>query len=180
MKTAKSTSVASTFQEIKSRALTHWQEQWNSNQPVILVGAATCGRAAAALEVLQTLRDEVKKRNLDCPVIEVGCMGHCYAEPLVTIRKPGYPPICYAHVNPVIAEKLVRDFILGDDPCLEFVLGALEENNLIPSFTDFPRAKYEKKIILKNCGHLDPEQIGNYVDNCGYAALEKSLKMKPG
>jgi len=171
--------VVSAFQEIKSRAQSHWQELWNDSRAVILVGTATCGRAAGALEVLETLRNEVKKQKLDCPVIEVGCLGHCYAEPLVIISKPTYPPICYGHVNPVIAERLVRDFILGDDPCLEFVLGALEENDLVPSLLDFPRAKYEKKIILKNCGLIDPEQIDHYIAGGGYAALAKALQMEP-
>jgi NADH-quinone oxidoreductase subunit F len=171
--------IASAFQKIKSGAQSRWQELWNSSQPVILVGTATCGRAAGALEVLETLRNEVKKQKLDCPVIEVGCLGHCYAEPLVIISKPGYPPICYGHVNPVIAERLIKDFILGDNPCLEFILGALEKNDLVPSFLDFPRAKYEKKIILRNCGQIDPEQIGHYIASGGYAALATALQMEP-
>ncbi len=171
--------VVSTFREIKSRAESQWQELRNSGKPVIMVGAATCGRAAGALEVLRAIRDEVKKQNLDCSMVEVGCMGHCYAEPVVIISKPGYPPICYGHVNPVIAERLIREFILGDDPCLDFVLGALEENDLIPSFSDFPRAKFERKVILKNCGHIDPEQINHYIANGGYTALVKALQMPP-
>ena len=171
--------IASAFQEIKSRAEVGWRGVWDSGKPVIMVGTATCGRAAGALEVLQTLRAEVKRRNLDCPVIEVGCMGHCYTEPIVIVSKPGYSPICYGRVNPVIAEKLVKDFILGDDPCLEFVLGALEENDLIPSLADFPRANYEKKIILKNCGQIDPTNIDHYIANGGYSALAKALQMPP-
>ena len=172
-------SVASTFREIKSRAESQWRELRDGGKSVIMVGAATCGRAAGALEVLRAIERELKKQKLDCPVVEVGCMGHCYAEPIVTIIKPGYPPICYRHVNPVIAERLVREFILGDDPCLEFVLAALEENDLVPSFSDFPRAKFEKKVILKNCGHIDPEQIEHYIANGGYSALAKALQMQP-
>ncbi len=179
MKVAEKMTVADAFREIKERAESHWQELFNSAKPVIMVGAATCGRAAGALEVLQTFRDEVKKHNLDCPVIEVGCMGHCYAEPLVIISKPGYPPICYGYVNPVIAERLVKEFILGDNPCPEFVIAALEENDLVPSFNDFPRAQYEKKIILKNCGHIDPTEIDHYIVSGGYSALAKALQMTP-
>jgi len=177
VKEAKSNAVNSTFQEIKDHALAGWQELWDGKKPVIMVGAATCGRAAGALEVEEALREEVKKRGLDCPVIEVGCMGHCYAEPLVIISKPGYPSICYGLVNPVIAEKLVRDFIIGDDPCLEFVLGATEKNDLIPSLLDFPRAEYETKVILENCGRIDPEQIDHYIANGGYTALAKALQV---
>ncbi len=106
-------------------------------------------------------------------------MGHCYAEPLVVISKPGYPPISYGHVNPVIAENLILNFLLGDDPCLEFVLGALEENDLIPSFSDFPRAKYEKRIILGNCGRIDPEKIEHSLGNGGYEGLLKALHRQP-
>ena len=167
------------FQEIKSRAEWHWQELRGSGRPVIMVGTATCGRAAGALEVLRAIRNEIKRQKLDCPVIEVGCMGHCYAEPIVVITKPGYPPICYGHVNSVIAERLIKEFILGDDPCLEFVLGALEENDLIPSFSDFPRARYEKKVILRNCGQIDPTEIDHYLANGGYSALVKALQMAP-
>ncbi len=172
-------SVASTFREIKSHAESQWRELQDGGKSVIMVGAATCGRAAGALGVLRAIERELKKQKLDCPVVEVGCMGHCYAEPIVTISKPGYPPICYRHVNPVIAERLVREFILGDDPCLEFVLAALEENDLVPSFSDFPRAKFEKKVILKNCGHIDPKQIEHYIANGGYSALVKALQMQP-
>jgi NADH-quinone oxidoreductase subunit F len=144
-----------------------------------MVGAATCGRAAGALEVLRAFKDEIKKHNLDCPVFEVGCMGHCYAEPIAIIAKQGYPPIVYQQVNPVIARRLVKEFILGDDPCLESVLGALGESELVPSLADFPRAQFEKKVILKNCGFIDPEEIDHYIANGGYSAFVKALRLKP-
>jgi len=170
--------VDSTFGEIKRQAARHWQELQGA-KAVIMVGAATCGRAAGALEVLRAFKNELKKHNLDCPVFEVGCMGHCYAEPIVVISKPGYPPIVYRQVNPVIARRLVREFILGDDPCLEFVLGALGENELVPSLADFPRAEFEQKVILKNCGYIDPEEIEHYIANGGYSALDRALQLKP-
>ena len=179
MKEIISSAIASSFQEIKARAESRWGELFNSDKPVILVGTATCGRAAGALEILHTLRAELKRQGLDCPVIEVGCMGHCYAEPLVVIHKPGYPAICYGYVNPVIAERLVKEFIVSDNVCLEFVLGAMEENDFIPSFADFPRASYEKKVVLRNCGHIDPTDIDHYLANGGYSALDKALKMSP-
>jgi len=179
VKVAELPTIVSAFHEIKSRAELHWQELVGSGKPVIMVGAATCGRAAGALKVLRAIKNEVKRQNLDCSVIEVGCMGHCYAEPIVIIGKPGYPPICYRHVNPVIAETLVREFIIGDNPCLEFVLGALEESDRVPSFSDFPRAKYEKKVILKNCGQIDPTEIDHYIANGGYAGLAKALQKQP-
>jgi NADH-quinone oxidoreductase subunit F len=167
-----------TFAEIKRQAEKHWQGL-GETKAVVMVGAATCGRAAGALEVLRAFKNELKKHNLDCPVLEVGCMGHCYAEPIVVISKPGYPPIVYRQVNPVIAQRLVREFILGDNPCLEFVLGALGKSELVPSLDDFPRAKFEQKVILKNCGFIDPENIEHYIASGGYMALNKVLRMSP-
>jgi NADH-quinone oxidoreductase subunit F len=170
--------VALTFQKIKERAEARYQELQKA-KAVIMVGAATCGRAAGALKVLRAFKDELKKQNLDIPLIEVGCMGHCYAEPIVIIIKKGFPPIVYQQVNPVIAKRLVREFIQGNDPCLEFVLGALEASELVPSLADFPRAQFEQKVILKNCGHIDPEEIDHYIATGGYSALAKALQLKP-
>jgi len=169
---------AATFDELKSQTERHWQGLQEA-KAVVMVGAATCGRAAGALGVLRAIKDEIKKQKLDCPVFEVGCMGHCYAEPIVVISKKGFPPIVYQQVNPVIARRLVKEFILGDDPCLEFVLGALGENELVPDFADFPRAGFEQKLILKNCGFIDPEDIEHYIANGGYAALNKVLQITP-
>jgi NADH-quinone oxidoreductase subunit F len=180
LKESSAADIATTFEELKRRAGSGWGKMWNSDQPVITVGTATCGRAAGALEVLNAIKDEVKARKLDIPVLEVGCMGHCYAEPLVTVAKPGHPPVCYSRVNDVIARRLVRECILGDELCLEFVLGAFGKNELIPSFADFPRAGYEKKILLRNCGQIDPEQIEHYIAGGGYSALAKALQMSPG
>jgi len=171
--------MTSTFGEIKKQAQSRWQAIWNDNTPVILVGTATCGRAAGALEVLKAIKETVKKQNLNCLIYEVGCMGHCYAEPVVILRKPGFPSICYGRVSPVLAENLINNFILNDDPCLEFVLGALEENELIPSFLDFPRSKYEKRILLKNCGEINPEEIAHYIAKGGYEGLSRALQMRP-
>ncbi len=167
------------FERIAHEARQHYEALRRKQRPFILVGAATCGRAAGALEVLAALQAEVKRQALDCSIIEVGCMGHCYAEPLVIISKPGFPAVCYAHVTPVLAERLVRDFIGGDDPCLESVLGALEPNELVPALADFPRAQYEKKIILQNCGFINPESIEDYIATGGYAALAKALTCQP-
>jgi len=173
------TYMISAFKQIKERAETCWQELWNGQMPVILLGTATCGRAAGSLEVLEAIKELVRKQNLNCSISEVGCMGHCYAEPLMIIGKPGYPPISYGHVNSVLAENLILNFLINDDPCFEFILGALEPNDLIPSFSDFPRSKYEKKIILKRCGHINPEEIDHYIGNGGYEGLLKALQMEP-
>jgi len=167
------------FEEIKAHAVSEWEALKQSQEPRILIGTATCGRAAGALDVLQTINDELAQQKIKARVMQVGCMGHCYAEPMVIIEKPGWPPICYGYVTPGIASRLVQDFLLGDDPCLEFILGAMEENELVPTIFDQPRFKYETRLVLKNCGFIDPEDINQYIANGGYSGLVKALGMTP-
>jgi NADH-quinone oxidoreductase subunit F len=167
------------FEEIKAHAVSEWEALKQSQEPHILIGTATCGKAAGALDVLQTINDELAQQNIKARVTQVGCMGHCYAEPMVIIEKPGWPPICYGYVTPGIASRLVQDFLLGDDPCLEFILGAMEENELVPTIFDQPRFKYETRLVLKNCGFIDPEDINQYIANGGYSGLVKALGMTP-
>ena len=65
----------------------------------IRVGTALCGQATGALEVAQALRVEVARQGLDAKVSEVGCLGLCYAEPLVEIQFPGGPRMFYQQVT---------------------------------------------------------------------------------
>ncbi len=173
--------IASAFEQIRERSQSQWEQLFKGDKPVITVGTATCGRAAGALDVLNTIRKQLEAEHQDIPVIEVGCMGHCYAEPLVAIFKPGgeYPPLLYGYVTPEIAELLIRDYVLGEDPCLEFLLGALEPNEAVPSIYDMPRFAYEKPVLLENCGRIDPTQIEHYIAHNGYAGLAKALQANP-
>ena len=143
------------FRRIKSQALANTEKLYDGTKTVIMVGTATCGRAAGALEILEVIKNELSQEGLNASVVEVGCMGHCYAEPLVVINKPDNPSMLYGYVTPEIARRLVKDYIAGEDPSLEFTLGALEENELIPPIYDLPRFDYEKHIILEDCGYID-------------------------
>ncbi|MDY0041377.1 MAG: NADH-quinone oxidoreductase subunit NuoF, partial [Desulforhabdus sp.] len=112
-------------------------------------------------------------------LVNVGCLGHCYGEPLVVIENPGFPDICYHKVTPGKARALVRLFLQEGDPLFEYVLGALEENELIPTVMDFPRFNQERRVVLEKCGAVDPEDIDEYLAKGGYSALAKALEMSP-
>jgi NADH-quinone oxidoreductase subunit F len=148
-------------------------------KPIIWIGTATCGKAAGAVEVREAFKTELNNKGIDAEVREVGCMGHCYAEPLAVIAKPGFPALCYGKVDEGLVKRLVDDFLVNDDPCYEFALVALEPNDVFPTFTDFPRGVYEDKMILEHCGFIDPEDIDHYIAKDGYSALAKVLKMEP-
>lgn len=175
----KTEGIVQRFEELSKRAKASWEKLWSGARPVILVGAATCGRAAGAQKVTQAMRDELARQGLEAEVIEVGCMGHCYAEPLITIAKSGWPPILYGYIDEDKGRRLIRDFLMNDDPCLEFALGALEENELLPSFFELPRFKHERIVLLENCGRINPEEIEHYLACDGYSGLVKALQREP-
>ena len=145
----------------------------------VLVGTATCGVAAGAVQVKEDFIREIGAKGLDAEVIEVGCMGHCYAEPLAVIAKPGFPPICYGHLDDGLVHRLVEDFLSGDDPCYEYAMAALEPNDVFPTFAEFPRGVYEQKLILEQCGFIDARNIDSYLARDGYSALARALEGKP-
>lgn len=156
------------------------QKTLHEDKTVVMVGTATCGKAAGAIDVRETFKEEIKKRELNAEVVEVGCIGHCYAEPLIVISKPGFPSLCYGNVDEGLSSLLVENFLVGDDPCYEFAMVALEPNEEFPTFTDFPRGTVEKKVILEQCGLIDPEDINDYIAVDGYHALSNALGMKAG
>ncbi|MCL0060149.1 SLBB domain-containing protein, partial [Dehalococcoidia bacterium] len=167
------------FEEIRAAAVSEWESLKHSEKPYVMVGTATCGRAAGVLDTLEAIGQTIARLGVDVRLLQVGCMGHCYAEPLVIISKPGYLPICYAYVTSEIAGRLVEDFFVRDDPCLEFALGALEENDLIPTVHELPRFQHEFRLLLHNCGYIDPENINHYIANGGYSGLSRALRMSP-
>ena len=114
------------FQKIKSDASSEWERFKDEERIHILVGTATCGRAAGAMDTLDTLRQKIEQHGIDAEITQVGCMGHCYAEPLVIISKPDQPAIIYGYATPGVASVLVDNYLLKSDPCLEFALGTFE------------------------------------------------------
>ena len=72
----------------------------------------TCGIAAGAEAVLAALKDELTKNKLEAEIIQVGCIGFCYAEPIVEIAKSGKPSIFYGDLTPELMAEIVRDYLV--------------------------------------------------------------------
>ena len=168
-----------TFEELTNRAKSEWEALQSSTH--VLIGSATCGRAAGAMEIVKAFEEELKRRNIEVKVIQVGCMGLCYAEPLVIICKPDSLHVVYHHVTPELVPRLVEGYIISDDPCLELALGTFEvgEEGEAPYIPELPRFEKELRLVLRRCGYIDPENINHYPANDGYRGLEKALKMQP-
>ena len=170
-----------TFDEIQRRAISEWEALEASEKPHIFIGTATCGRSAGALAVREAIEAELERRRIDAIITEVGCIGLCYAEPLVDITKPGRPRICYGNVTPEIATQLIEDYIVNDNPRSDLALGTIGDGSIegIPKFFDLPVLKPQVRISLRNCGFIDPENINHYIARGGYSGLAKALGVSP-
>ena len=149
--------------------------------PRIQIGMATCGIASGALETKNAFEEVLAERKIEAHIRTVGCIGHCYAEPVVIMDHPesGFPPIFYHSVTPGKAKMLAKSFLEEGDPLFEHVLGAMEENDLVPQILDFPRFNQEKRVVMEKCGRVDPEDIYEYIADGGYETLAKTLQLAP-
>ncbi|MDO9109209.1 MAG: NADH-ubiquinone oxidoreductase-F iron-sulfur binding region domain-containing protein, partial [Desulfatirhabdiaceae bacterium] len=169
------------FSDTKKRAEDAWNALQQNKMPNIFIGSATCGRSAGALAVKQTFQDELQKRGIDANIIEVGCFGPCYTEPLVNIVKPDRPNIFYRNVTSKMAVELIESYIINDNPLPQYAFGTLGEKRIdgIDSLMETSFFKSQARELFRNCGVIDPTNIDHYIANDGYSGLEKVINMKP-
>lgn len=174
-----------TFDTLRQQAITRWNEMTNSSDaPIIYLGTASCGRAAGALQVLETIQATLAELQIAAKVVQVGCIGPCYLEPLMDIALPGGPRVSYANVTPEKARKiLIASLTQGDiQPRMakgHFGDATFTEQTGIPRFFDLPMLKPQMRIILRNCGFIDPEEIDHYLARDGYLGFQKALAEGP-
>ncbi len=169
------------LQQDFSKAQAHWRKLEDSKVPVFFVGAATCGRAAGAADVLEHLRRRIKAEKLNVIVVEVGCLGPCSFEPLVIVHKPGAPRVCYGNVGPDEVIRILENYVLGEDPCAELALGKMTPGQLpgIGDFNEHPMMRRQVRNILRNCGLIDPENVYHYLARDGYRGFLRALEIGP-
>jgi len=163
-------------------SLNAWDKFQDSKKPVIYFGAATCGRAAGALDTKLAAEETLKELGVDAIIVEVGCIGPCYLEPLMDVRLPGKPRICYSNVSPDKARKILEGFFKSNEIPTRDALGHFGEDGDIDGiglFWDHPMLKPQVRLVLRNCGIIDPSRIEHYLARDGYKALEFALENGP-
>ncbi len=173
--------MAITFDEIRSQAIAEWEALEGSDQPRILIGAATCGRAAGALAVLEAIETKLAENNIEAIIIQVGCIGPCYLEPIVNIIKPSRPHIYYGNLDAELVSQIIQDYLINDDPRPDLALGTAGNGSIkdMSRFFDLPMLKPQVRVALRNCGLIDPENINHYIANGGYSGIVQALGMAP-
>ncbi len=158
-----------------------WEKLKENREPVIYIGAASCGRAAGALDLKEGVKSYLDEHQQSARVIEVGCIGPCYLEPLVDIKMPGEPRVSYNNVNAKTLQMILKSHFEAGTPHKKLALGHFGDGdfNGIPRFYDLPMLKPQVRVVLRNCGLIDPEEIDQYLAVDGYQGFMKALKATP-
>ena len=160
-------------------------------KPRIAVGLATCGIAVGGSRVYERLREIIKRDGLDIILTKTGCIGYCKEEPLVNITIPNKPLVILHKVTEADAEEIIKlvqkgkvpaDKALCRVPSWDHVTGCILEYGKgftkIPLYGKVPFFKGQQKVILRDAGLINPEDIDEYIAVGGYKAAIKALTGK--
>ena len=139
----------------------------------ILVCHGTGCTSSKSVDILNNFRNIIKEKNIqNVRVIQTGCFGLCAKGPIVIIRPED---VFYAMVKPSDCEEIIEKHIQNGE-IVERLLCKDVDNKKVKQLDELNFYKKQKRIALKNCGIIDPENIDEYIAFDGYKALEKVLK----
>ena len=145
----------------------------------LLVSLGTCGIAAGTQPVLKAIRDEITERRLEnaIEVSEVGCMGLCFAEPVIMlVDRDSGKRLIYGDVTP----QQVPAILSAGTGAPATGTRTLERTWYYPETESASPDELQARIVLRNTGRINPEKIEEYIAEGGYSALATALtKMKP-
>ena len=136
----------------------------------VVVGQGSCGVATGARKTAAEFEKQIAAKGLDIPVQVTGCVGTCYLEPIVDVYDDNEELTRYVKVQPDKVEAIVEGHLAGGKPVTEQAI----------SEEDKQFVEKQQRVVLRNCGVINPEDIEEYLAVDGYKAIEKVLKeMKP-
>jgi len=172
----------------REEAQRHWEAK-NNAEVYVAVGTGTCGLAAGANDTLAAIKEELERRGLTAPISMVGCVGMCSFEPMVEIQASGKHRLNYGQVTADSVPEIFASYFDGAPLEESVIVGqvvptvtgrnghALHSLSFVDPQTDEKIAFHQKqlRIVLSNCGLIDPESIDDYLALDGYSALETVL-----
>ncbi len=136
-------------------------------------------KSSGSDDIISLLQDAVEEYDLKDKVriVAAGCMGLCAQGPLMRVEIKGQKDVLYKRLEPLVARLIIAEHVV---PALKLEEGETFE---LPEFLqqhvlslDLPFFTKQEKVVLKLAGHMDPEDIQEYMAHGGYLALEKVLK----
>ncbi|MBO7742465.1 MAG: NAD(P)H-dependent oxidoreductase subunit E, partial [Victivallales bacterium] len=151
----------------------------NSTKKELLCCGGTGCHASNAQELMDNLTAAIKEHGLenDVKVVQTGCFGFCAQGPIVKVMPDN---VFYVQVTPEDAKEIVEKHVVGKELVerLLFVEPMIKER--IQDYAKMSFYAKQRRIALRNCGLLNPEDISEYIAAEGYQALAKCLfSMKP-
>ncbi|HPF08739.1 MAG TPA: NADH-quinone oxidoreductase subunit NuoF [Candidatus Cloacimonadota bacterium] len=138
----------------------------------VKVGLASCGVAAGAMEVYHVL-EQYQKHGADLNLVQTACIGMCFEEPIVELSGMDLGTISLGKVEAGQIIDFVESYQNGRIPSGNIILADKQEGK----HNELLAGQY--RIVLRNCGVIDPKSIADYEAHFGYTALRKALTMKP-
>ncbi|MDD5094785.1 MAG: NAD(P)H-dependent oxidoreductase subunit E, partial [Dehalococcoidia bacterium] len=149
----------------------------NGHRTVLVCEGTGC-TSSKSDQIRETLEEEVKKAGLDNVKVDfTGCHGFCQQGPIVIVEPEG---TFYAHVKVEDSAEIVWSHLKEGKPVERLFYRDPVSNQAIPTYGEINFYKKQKRLILRNCGHINPESIDDYIAVEGYQALKKALlEMSP-
>ena len=136
----------------------------------IKIGLGTCGVSAGGEKVYAALKSEQAGRKQPVNLVETGCMGNCFQEVLLEVSDEAGHAYMYGNMTPDRIKRFWEEQIVSDRPIPEWIVKGFradEDNSFFAK---------QKRIVLRNCGIIDPNSIDEYIASGGYRAIRQVLK----
>ena len=139
----------------------------------ILICHGTGCTSSKSPEILNRFNELIKEKNIEnVRVIKTGCFGLCAKGPIVIVRPED---VFYSMVKPEDCDEIIEKHIQNGE-IVERLLCKDIDGTKVKQLDELSFYKKQKRIALKNCGVINPEDIDEYIAFDGYKALEKSIK----
>ena len=140
----------------------------------LLVCQGTGCESSKSDKITQALIEEVKRSGLaeTVQIKTTGCHGFCQQGPIVIIEPEG---IFYAGVKIEDAPEVVKSYFVDGKALERLFYHDPTTNKAVPLYKDIQFYSKQYRLILRNCGHINPEEIDDYIANGGYTALKKVI-----
>jgi NADH:ubiquinone oxidoreductase subunit F (NADH-binding)/(2Fe-2S) ferredoxin/NAD-dependent dihydropyrimidine dehydrogenase PreA subunit len=147
----------------------------------VLVCAGTGCTSSKSLDLVKRFEESIRMKDLqnEIKVVKTGCFGLCQKGPIVAIHPD---KIFYSHVTLADVDEIVNEHLYKGRPVKRLEISDIDDETKEAIF-EFEKIKFyakQKRIALRNCGLINPEDITEYIALDGYQALAKVLMtMKP-
>jgi len=147
-----------------------------NKKAIMICGGGGC-IASGALEVKEAIEAGLAERDLEkkVAVVETGCMGPCVKGPVILMVPDR---TFYQNVTPEDVSDIIDMHIRKGETVERLVWNDEHTGQPVPLQGDLEFFKRQKKVVLRNCGIIDPEKIDDYISRNGYEALAAALESK--